>query len=229
MTDGPVILIIDDEIQIRRLLRISLEANQYRFQEAKTGHEGLEQAALLRPDLIILDLGLPDMDGLEVLTRLREWSQTPVIVLTVRDRDTDKISLLDAGADDYLVKPFSPGELLARMRLALRHRQPQPDQVVFETGALTVDLSHRMVMLNHETVKLTVTEYAILRLLVQHAGKTLTHRQILQEVWGKAYIDQSHYLRVYIAQLRRKLEHDPAAPELILTEPGVGYRLAVED
>lgn len=229
MTDGPVVLIVEDEIQIRRFLRISLEANQYHIYEAKTGQEGLEQAALLRPDIIILDLGLPDMDGLEVLTRLREWSRTPVIVLTVRDRDTDKISLLDAGADDYLVKPFSPGELLARLRVALRHRQPQSESAVFATGGLTVDLAHRLVTINHEAVKLTTTEYAILRLFVQHAGKVLTHRQILREVWGPAYVDQSHYLRVYIAQLRRKLENDPAAPELILTEPGVGYRLAVED
>ena len=228
MTTGPVVLIIDDEIQIRRFLRISLEANQYQVQEAKTGRDGLEQAAVLRPDVIILDLGLPDLEGLEVLTRLREWSQTPVIVLTVRDRDIDKISLLDAGADDYLVKPFSPGELLARLRVALRHRQPAPETVVFQTGGLVVDLAHRQVTVNHEPVKLTTTEYAILRLFVQHAGKVLTHRQMLREVWGPAYVDQSHYLRVYIAQLRRKLETDPAAPELILTEPGVGYRLAVE-
>jgi two-component system KDP operon response regulator KdpE len=176
-----------------------------------------------------LDLGLPDMDGLEVLRSLREWSSVPVVVLSVRDADADKIALLDAGADDYLSKPFSIGELLARLRVALRHAQPVAETAVFRTGSLEVDLTRRLVTVSGRPVKLTATEYALLRLLVQHAGRVLTHRQILRQVWGPQYEEETPYLRVYVAQLRRKLEADPANPALLLTEPGVGYRLAVDD
>jgi two-component system KDP operon response regulator KdpE len=225
---APVVLIIDDEAQIRRFLRISLTSNDYRVEEAVTGHEGLEKAAQLRPDVVILDLGLPDQDGLSVLSQLREWSHVPVIVLSVRDRDADKIALLDAGADDYLTKPFSTGELLARMRAARRHAQPAPETAVFQSGALKVDLARRLVTFEGAPVKLTTTEYALLRLFVQHAGRVLTHGQILREVWGPAYATETHYLRVYLARLRRKLEADPANPTLLVTEPGVGYRLRAE-
>lgn len=224
-TSGPLVLIVDDEIQIRRFLRISLEANGYAVEEAETGQGALLQAARLRPDLMILDLGLPDMDGIEVLKRLREWSHTPVLILSVRDADRDKVALLDAGADDYLTKPFSVDELLARLRAAQRHARQEEGRLSFQFGSVQIDLARRQVTRKGEPVKLTPTEYALLRLLVQHAGKVLTHRQILQEVWGKEYVDETHYLRVYFAQLRQKLEDDPAIPTLILTEPGVGYRL----
>ena len=225
MSDTPIVLIIDDETPIRRFVRISLTSNNYRVEEAVSGQEGVEKVARLRPDIVILDLGLPDGDGLSILKELREWSRVPVIVLSVRDRDEDKIALLDAGADDYLTKPFSIGELLARLRVAQRHAQPLTDSAVFQTGALKVDLSRRLVTLNDEPVKLTATEYALLRLFIQHAGKVLTHTQILREVWGPQYVEETHYLRVYIAHLRRKLEADPANPRLLITEPGVGYRL----
>jgi two-component system KDP operon response regulator KdpE len=228
VSDGPSVLIIDDEAQIRRFVRISLASNGYRVHEAVTGSEGLAQAAMLRPDVVILDLGLPDQDGLQVLRQLREWSQVPVIVLSVRDADMDKITLLDGGADDYLTKPFSMGELLARLRVAQRHNQPAPETSVFKNARLTVDLARRSVTVDGEAVKLTKTEYALLRLFVQHAGQVLTHSQILREVWGPAYANETHYLRVYIAHLREKLEKDPSNPELVLTEPGVGYRLALE-
>lgn len=227
MTDGPQILIVDDEIQIRRFLRISLEANGYAVDEAERGQEAILKAARSHPDLIILDLGLPDMDGLEVIQRLREWSQVPVIVLSVRDADHDKVALLDAGADDYLTKPFSVDELLARLRTAQRHTRQEEAPSVFRCGSVEVDLARRIVTRNSDLVKLTPTEYALLRLLVQHAGKVLTHRQILQEVWGKEYVDETHYLRVYFAQLRLKLEDDPSRPKIIQTEPGVGYRLQI--
>jgi len=226
MTDGPRVLVVDDEIQIRRFLKISLESQGYQVYEAVTGQEGQEKAAFLRPDIMILDMGLPDADGLTVLKQLREWTQTPVIILSVRDSDRDKIAALDAGADDYLTKPFSVEELMARMRAAQRHAQPEAAPAVFVSGDLHVDLSRRLVTLRGQPVKLTPTEYALLRLLVQHAGRVLTHRQILKEVWGPEYVDETHYLRVYFAQLRQKLEADPTRPALILTEPGVGYRLA---
>ncbi|MHB0875778.1 MAG: response regulator [Anaerolineae bacterium] len=229
MSDGkPVVLVVDDELQVRRFLRTSLGASGYAVHESTTGQEALAQAALLRPDVVILDLGLPDMDGLEVLRRLREWTQVPVIVLSVRSSDEDKIALLDAGADDYLTKPFSTGELLARLRVLQRHTVPAGAEPVFHSGRLTVDLPRRTVQVEGRPVKLTATEYSLLRLMVQHAGRVLTHRQILREVWGPQYEEETQYLRVYVAQLRRKLEANPANPELILTEPGVGYRL-VED
>ncbi len=224
---GSVVLIVDDEIQIRRFLRVSLTASGYVVHEAATGQAGLDQAALVRPDVVILDLGLPDMGGLDMLRRLREWSTVPVIVLSVRDADKDKIALLDAGADDYLTKPFSMGELLARLRVAQRHTSPVPE-TAFRSGPLEVDLARRLVTVRGQSVKLTATEYALLRLLVQHAGKVLTHRQILREVWGPQYEEETQYLRVYMAQLRHKLEADPANPTLLVTEPGVGYRLMVD-
>jgi two-component system KDP operon response regulator KdpE len=228
MTDGPRILVVDDEPQIRRFLEISLRANGYTVQTVGTGAEGLAQTAVWRPDVVILDLGLPDMDGLAVLGRLREWSHVPVIVLTVRDSEEDKVSLLDAGADDYLTKPFSIVELLARLRAALRHAQAAPDSPIFRSGRLEVDLGRRMVSVEGQPVKLTATEYSLLRMLVQHPGRVLTHGQLLREVWGPEYEGETQYLRVYVAQLRRKLEEDASNPKLLTTEPGVGYRLQVE-
>ena len=222
------VLVIDDELQIRRLLRVSLEANNYRVLEAPTGQEGLAAAAQHRPDVVVLDLGLPDMDGVSVLKRLREWSRVPVLVLSVRDREDDKIKALDHGADDYITKPFGTGELLARLRVAMRHGLPSPEEAVFRIGQLEVDLTARLVKRSGNEVKLTGTEYALLRLFVQHAGKVLTHQQILREVWGPNYVDQTHYLRVYMAHLREKLEVDPAKPALFITEPGIGYRLVVK-
>jgi two-component system KDP operon response regulator KdpE len=224
----PSVLIIDDELQIRRLLRVCLEANGYRVIEAANGQEGLAEAAQRPPDVVVLDLGLPDMDGVTVLKRLREWSRVPVLVLSVRDREEDKIAALDNGDDDYVAKPFGTGELLARLRVAQRHAIPSPALTIFRSGPLEMDLAARIVRCKGEEVKLTVTEYSLLRLFVMHAGKVLTHRQILSEVWGPNYVEQTHYLRVYIAHLREKLEAEPAKPQLILTEPGVGYRL-VED
>jgi two-component system KDP operon response regulator KdpE len=226
MTTGAVVLIVDDEIQIRRFLQITLKANGYRVYETETGQEALAKAAQLRPDLIILDMSLPDMDGLEVLQRLREWTKTPVIILSVRDTDRDKVSALDSGADDYLTKPFSVGELLARIRVAQRHALPeQSEHEVFTAGALKVDLTHRIVTIAGEPLNLSPTEYALLRLMIQHVGKVLTHRQILREVWGPEYINETQYLRVYFAQLRQKIEDNPALPKILVTEPGVGYRL----
>jgi two-component system, OmpR family, KDP operon response regulator KdpE len=220
-----VALVIDDEPQIRRLLRVTLEANGYHVFDAETGQEGIEQAAQRLPDVILLDLGLPDLDGLTVLKRIREWSRAPIIILTVRDRESDKIAVLDAGADDYVTKPFSPGELLARLRVVQRRAQPESDTAVFRSGHLEVDLAARVVTANGKDVKLTATEYSLLRLFVQHAGKVLTHRQILREVWGPNYTEQTHYLRVYMTHLREKLETNPAKPEMFITEAGVGYRL----
>ncbi len=220
-----LVLVIDDEVQIRRLLRITLEANGYKVIETAGGKDGLVEAATRRPDIVILDLGLPDMEGLAVLRRLREWSRVPVVVLSVRDRDEDKIAALDAGADDYVTKPFSTPELLVRLRVALRHAQPTREETVFRMGDLTVDLAGHQVALKGCAVKLTATEYALLRTLVRHAGKVLTHRQILTEIWGPHAAEQTHYLRVYMARLRDKLEPVPSRPALLLTEPGIGYRL----
>jgi two-component system KDP operon response regulator KdpE len=220
------VLIIDDEVQIRRLLRVTLEANGYRVHEAAQGQEGLAEAAQWNPDVIILDLGLPDMNGLTVLSRLREWSRAPVLVLSVQEGDVDKVTALDNGADDYMTKPFSTAELLARLRVVQRRAQPIADNAVFRSGDLEVDLAGRVVRRKGQEIKMTPTEYSLLRLLVRNAGKVVTHRQILKEVWGPAYGDQTHYLRVYVAHLREKLEADPGRPELLITEPGVGYRLA---
>lgn len=228
MNEAPPVLVVDDELSIRRFLRISLETNNYRVYEAETGKAALTAAAQVRPEVIILDMNLPDMEGVEVLRRLREWTSAPVIILSVRDADRDKVAALDAGADDYLTKPFSTDELLARMRVARRHAQPMTAEPVLTFGDVQIDLTRRVVTRAGEPVKLTPTEYALLRLLVQHAGRVLTHRQILKEVWGPQYVDETHYLRVYFGQLRQKLEANPAIPKLIITEPGVGYRLVVD-
>ncbi len=229
MAEGAAILVIDDEPQIRRYLRVSLEAHDFRILEADSAREGLRIAALSKPDLIILDLGLPDMDGQAVIARLREWSSIPVIVLSVRADEADKIAALDAGADDYVTKPFGTGELLARIRAALRHMVGATSgQPVFATGGLRVDLEKRLVSLHGAAVKLSPKEYDLLRLLVQHAGKVLTHQFILRQVWGQAHEHDVQYLRVFARQLRQKIEADPAQPQLLLTEPGVGYRLSAE-
>ena len=228
MNTGAQVLVVDDEMQIRRFLRISLEANGYQVYEAANGQDALLRAVQIKPDLVILDLGLPDLDGVAVLKRLREWSSVSVIILSARDQESDKIAALDAGADDYLTKPFSTGELMARMRTAQRHNRPMPETAIFTCGDLHVDLARRIVTVRNDAVKLTPTEYALLRMLIQHAGKVLTHRQLLREVWGPEYVDETHYLRVYFAQLRQKIEDNPATPKIILTEPGIGYRLASE-
>lgn len=225
---GARILVIDDEKAIRRLLKINLEAEAHTFLEAENGKEGLIAASTQRPEIIILDLGLPDMDGLAVLQQLREWSTIPVIVLTVRDSDADKVALLDAGADDYLTKPFSVPELMARIRTALRHRNTPANEPIFVGGDLEIDFTEHQVRLRGEVIKLTITEFEILRLLALHAGKIVTQKQLLKEIWGPHAVEETQYLRVYIAQLRKKLERDPAQPQLILTEPGVGYRLKQE-
>jgi len=222
------VLIIDDEVQIRRLLRVTLEAAGYRILEAANGEDGLAEAAQRNPDVIILDLGLPAMDGLTVLKRLREWSRAPVLVLSVQEGEGDKVAALDNGADDYMTKPFSTAELLARLRVVRRHAQPESDNAVFHSGPLEMDLAARIVRIKGREIKMTPTEYSFLRLLARHAGKVVTHRQILKEVWGPAYGEQTHYLRVYVAHLRDKIESDPARPELLLTEPGVGYRLTAD-
>ncbi len=221
----PKVLIVDDEKAIQRLLRNALSGGEFSLHEAGTGQEALAAAAQLSPDLIILDLGLPDMDGVEVLRRLREWSQTPVIILSVREREGDKIAALDAGADDYVTKPFGIGELLARMRVALRRSMQEAPEPVYNIENLEVDLHMRRVQVRGTEVKLTPTEYDLLKLLVTHAGKVLTHRNILSQIWGPTYLEQPHILRVTISNLRHKLEPEPDRPRYILTEPGVGYRL----
>jgi two-component system, OmpR family, KDP operon response regulator KdpE len=228
-TRNPVVLVIDDEVQIRRLLRITLEAGGYKVLDAVNGRDGLVEAATRHPDMVILDLGLPDMDGVAVVKRLREWSRVPVVVLSVRDRDDDKVAALDAGADDYVTKPFSTPELLVRLRVALRHAQPAEDEVVFRSGGLVVNLAERRVSVKGEDIRLTATEYSLLRLLVRHAGKVLTHRQILKEVWGENAVTHTHYLRVYMARLREKIEPVPSRPILLMTESGIGYRLITLD
>jgi two-component system KDP operon response regulator KdpE len=225
----PTALIIDDEVQIRRLLRVALEAADYNVHEAEAGQQGLAEAAYRRPDVILLDLGLPDLDGLMVLKRLREWSETPVLILSVRDGDEDKVAALDAGADDYVTKPFSTVELLARLRAAQRKARPAEAEPVFHAGTLTVDLADRRVTRGSHEIKLTATEYALLRLFVRHAGRVLTHRQILREVWGPNSEEHRQYLRVYVTHLRQKIETEPAKPTLIKTEPGIGYRFAAPD
>lgn len=220
----PVALVIDDEVQIRRLLRVVLESADYQVHEAETAAQGLTDAATRRPDVVLLDLGLPDSDGVNVLRRLREWSQVPVIVLSVRDDEEGKVAALDAGADDYVTKPFSSAELLARLRAAQRKTRPEEETSRFKSGDLIVDLTARVVTRAGREVKLTATEYALLRLFVRHAGRVLTHRQILREIWGPKSEEHRQYLRVYVTHLRQKIERDPAAPELVKTEPGIGYR-----
>ncbi len=223
------VLVVDDEPAILRFLRVSLGAHGYTVFEAASGHEALAGVAAHRPDLVILDLGLPDLDGLEVTRRLREWTSLPIIILSVRGAEAEKIAALDAGADDYLTKPFGTGELLARMRAAVRRASSPAGEPLFTTGGLRVDLARRLVTVDEAAVQLTPTEYDLLRLLVAHAGKVLTHRQLLREVWGAGYETEAHMLRVNISNLRRKIEPDPARPRYILTEPGVGYRLQAEN
>jgi two-component system KDP operon response regulator KdpE len=226
MTDAELrILVVDDEPPIRRFLRTALSAHHYVIFEAVNGETAIEGVIASRPDLIILDLGLPDIDGIEVTRQLREWTAVPIIVLSVREHETDKVAALDAGADDYLTKPFGVGELLARIRAALRHAAHSTAEPVFTVGELSVDLTRRVVTVAGEEVQLTPTEYDLLRLLVTDAGKVLTHHQLLRRVWGAGYDEELHMLRVNISNLRRKIERDPARPRYIVTEPGVGYRL----
>jgi two-component system KDP operon response regulator KdpE len=227
--EGARILVIDDENEIRRMLQVGLSAHEYTLGEAASGKEGLNQVLIFHPDLVILDLGLPDIDGLDVLRRLREWSQVPVIVLTVRDREGDKVSALDGGADDYVTKPFSMGELLARIRVAMRHATRSEDEPVLAFGDLTLDFARRVVLLKQQEIKLTPTEYEILKYLALHSGRVVTHGQLLRAVWGPNCQEHTQYLRVYIGQLRRKIEADQARPRFITTEPGVGYRFISAD
>jgi len=221
------ILIIDDEPQIRRLLKMALESNDYKVSEAINAKEGLLQSTMTRPDVILLDLGLPDNGGLSVLKQLREWSTIPIIVLTVQDDEQTKITALDGGADDYITKPFNTGELLARIRVTLRHSFKTDESPVFKSGKLQVDQNARVVKFNNEEIKLTTTEYAILALMIRHAGRVLTHNFIMKEIWGIHYADNFQTLRVHVAQLRRKMEENPSIPQLLITEPGVGYRLKI--
>jgi len=221
------VLVIDDERQIRRLLRVSLESRGFVVNEAATGEDGIRAVQGLKPDVVLLDLGLPDQDGARVLAALREWSSVPVIVLSVRNAEEDIVALLNAGADDYLTKPFNTGELIARLRVAIRHHAPEEAREVFASGRLEVDLYNRQVRVAGESLKLTPTEYALVRLFVQHAGRILTHAHILREVWGPHAEEETNYLRVYITGLRKKIEARPQMPQLIVTEPGVGYRLKV--
>lgn len=224
MFNSETILIIDDEVQVRRLLEITLSANGYKISEALTGKEGLALAASIQPVLVILDLGLPDADGLEVLKKLREWYQKPVIILSVRNSEQDIVVALDNGANDYLTKPFRTGELLARIRVAIRQNQRVSDKPLLEFGSLTIDLSSHIVRFKNEILKLTSTEFSLLALLAKNEGRVLTHQYILKEVWGMGYIEQTQYLRVFIAQLRKKIEDDPSKPKMLITESGIGYR-----
>ncbi len=224
---GQRVLVVDDETSIRRYLRAALSAQGFAIHEASNGQEAINAVVSTHPDLIILDLGLPDIDGVEVTRRLREWSQTPIIILSVREAENDKIAALDAGADDYLTNPFGTGELMARMRVALRRLSSTSDEPILQVDNLKMDLSRRLVTMDDQPVSLTPNEYEILRLLLQHAGKVLTHHQLLRQVWGTAYESEMHMLRVNISNIRRKIEPDPARPHYLITEPGVGYRIRV--
>lgn len=228
---NPVILLIEDDPQIRRFLRASLVTQGYDLLEAGTGREGLALAASRVPDVVLLDLGLPDMEGMEVIKQLRTWSNVPIIILSARGQERDKVANLDAGADDYLTKPFGVGELLARMRVALRKMMPAEEskqEIINSLGNIKVDFERRLVFRGQEEVHLTPIEYKLLSVLLKNRGKVVTHRQLLKEVWGPSYIDQNPYLRIFILNLRRKLEDDPTRPLYLLTEPGVGYRLRDE-
>ncbi len=222
---GARILVIDDENEIRRLLEIGFKAHGFGFFEAASGEAGLKQAVMIKPDLIVLDMGLPDMDGLTVIERVREWSSVPIIILSVREHESDKVKALDNGADDYLTKPFGMAELLARVRVALRHQGGQKEEPVLAAGELEMDLVQRRVIIRGSEIKLTPTEYELLKILMINSGKVLTHRQLLGQVWGAERQEENQYLRIYISQLRRKIEVDPNRPRYILTEPGIGYRL----
>ena len=224
---NPTVIVIEDERQIRRFLRSALEAEGFRVFEAETARDGLTEAGTRKPDLVILDLGLPDRDGVDVIRDLRGWTKVPILVLSARSDEPDKVQALDAGADDYLVKPFGTAELLARVRVALRHRSSEQEEPVFTLGEVKVDFSHRQVWRGAAEVHLTPLEYRLLTVLIRNAGKVLTHRQLLLDVWGPSYVEHNHYLRIYMAQLRQKLEADPARPRYFLTETGVGYRLSL--
>lgn len=226
----PIVVLIEDEPEIRRFLRATLTGEGYRLFEAPTAESGVMEVGSRQPDAVILDLALPDMDGLEVIRRVREWSGVPIIVLSARGQERDKIGALDAGADDYVSKPFGAGELLARLRVALRHAAgaSHPDDAPFNVGDLQIDLLRRQVLVRGRDMRLTPIEYKLLSTLVHHAGKVVTHHQLLREVWGPNHDNQAHYVRVYMGHLRHKLESEPARPRYLLTEPGVGYRLAVE-
>ena len=224
----PEVLVVDDEVQIRRLLRVMLEAAGYAVREADAGQIGLNEAAFRRPEALILDLGLPDLPGVEVLKRLREWSNVPVLILSVRGAESDKVAALDAGADDYLTKPFGSGELLARLRVLLRRTQTPEETGVVRFGPVEVDFARRVVTRGGAEVRLTAKEYALLRLLLVHRDKVVTHRQVLREIWGPKAEDQTHYLRVYMARLRQKLEDEPNQPKYFRTESGIGYRFSGE-
>jgi len=228
MKENPAtILLIEDERQMRRFLRVTLQSEKYCVLEAETANDGLSQAATRNPDIVLLDLGLPDMDGLEVIEKLREWSTVPVIVISAREQEGDKIKALDRGADDYLTKPFGAGELLARIRVALRHAAPKSNdqgEAVFVAEELKIDFLKRQVYCGTREIHLTPIEYRLLTVLVKNAGRVMTHRQILKEVWGPPYVEQTHYLRVFMNQLRKKIETDSARPHFLLNEPGIGYR-----
>ena len=227
----PVVVLIEDEPQIRRFLRATLTGQGYRLFEATTGADGLVEVGSRQPDVVIIDLGLPDIDGIDVIRRLREWTAVPIIVLSARGQERDKVTALDVGADDYVSKPFGADELLARIRVALRHTagaSHEGDDATFQVGALRMDLLRRQVFVGDREVRLTPIEYKLLAALVRHAGKVVTHAQLLRDVWGPTHTDQAHYVRVYLAHLRHKLETEPARPRYLLTEPGVGYRLATE-
>lgn len=222
---GSKILIIDDEIQIRGFLRVALTSHGYVVQDVMTGNEGLDAVAMFSPDLVILDLGLPDIDGLEVIRQLREWTKVPIIILSAKEQENDKITALDYGANDYVTKPFGMGELLARIRAAMRHTVGVEEQPIIQFDDLTLDLIHRRISRDNNEIKLTLTEYEIVKYLAINAGKVITHKALLHTVWGIAYEKEIQYLRVYIGQIRRKLEVDPSRPKHIITESGVGYRL----
>jgi len=224
---GAKILVIDDEVEIRRLLKVGLTAHGYDFLEAATGQDGIYQAAVARPDMVILDMGLPDLEGLAVVKQIREWTQIPIIILSVRGQDNDKVNALDLGADDYLTKPFSMSELMARIRVAMRHQGNLKDEPMIQIADLWIDLARRQVKVAGTEIHLTPTEYDLLKILISNAGKVVTHRQILTSLWGNNGQESAQYLRIYISQLRKKIETDPNQPKYILTEPGVGYRLAM--
>ena len=223
---APTILVIEDEPQIRRFLRATLSSQGYTLLEATTGEEGLAEAASYPPDIVLLDLGLPDLDGLEVIRRLREWTAVPILIISARGQEQDKVAALDMGADDYLTKPFGVAELMARIRVAMRHdSRGETGAAVFVSAELKVDLAKRLVFVGEKEIRLTPIEFKLLAELVKHAGKVVTHRQLLKEVWGPNYAEDSHYLRVFVHQLRHKIEPDPAQPKWLVTEAGVGYRL----
>jgi two-component system KDP operon response regulator KdpE len=227
---GPLILVVEDEAKMRAFLRVSLSSNGYRVVESETGQDGLNQAASRAPDVVLLDLGLPDLDGLALATRLREWTDVPIIVISARGQEQDKIKALDAGADDYVTKPFGVGELLARIRVALRHKsRSSKGSASFSIADLKVDLGRRQVFVRGQEQHLTPIEYKLLATLIQHAGQVVTHRQLLREVWGPNSSEQTQYLRVYMGQLRHKLEANPSRPQYLLTEPGIGYRIREPD